>query len=91
VIERALIDCAGREIQPEHLSLPTKLPIVGSPIPVTPSVDELPMNIRAAERFLIDRALVLSNGNVAVAARMLGIPRMRIYRRIAGGRGAAAV
>ena len=91
VIERALIDCAGREIQPEHLSLPTKLPIVGSPIPVTPSVDELPMNIRAAERFLIDRALVLSNGNVAVAARMLGIPRMRIYRRIAGARGAAAV
>jgi DNA-binding NtrC family response regulator len=82
VIERALIECGGREIQPEHLSLPAQAPVADAGAAVPAGVNELPMNIQAAERFLIERALGLSNGNVAVAARMLGVPRMRIYRRI---------
>jgi DNA-binding NtrC family response regulator len=90
VIERALIECGGREIQPEHLSLPTQAPVADARAAIPTGVDELPMNFQAAERFLIERALGLSNGNVAVAARMLGIPRMRIYRRITGARDGSA-
>jgi DNA-binding NtrC family response regulator len=90
VIERALIECGGHEIQPEHLSLPAQTPVADPRAAVLAGVDELPMNIQAAELFLIERALGLSNGNVAVAARMLGVPRMRIYRRITGGRDGAA-
>jgi DNA-binding NtrC family response regulator len=43
---------------------------------------DLPLNLKLVERTLIDRALELCEGNVAKAARMLGVPRMRIYRRV---------
>jgi DNA-binding protein Fis len=39
------------------------------------------MNLDEAEHFLIRRALEHASGNVAEAARMLGVNRSRIYRR----------
>jgi DNA-binding NtrC family response regulator len=45
------------------------------------SVDEMPLNLKQAEDILIQRALSESGGNIAKAARLLGVHRTRIYRR----------
>jgi DNA-binding NtrC family response regulator len=91
VIERALIESGGEPIRPEHL----KLGSVGiGPAPVEPhrdgepaarglGVDELPLRLEAAEEILIRRALSETGGNVAEAARRLGVNRTRIYRKLA--------
>jgi DNA-binding NtrC family response regulator len=53
-------------------------------VPVTDGpADALPLRLDAAEDLLIRRALAETNGNVAEAARRLGINRTRIYRRMA--------
>jgi DNA-binding NtrC family response regulator len=70
VMERALILSGGKAIARDHLQL----------LPVK-ETDELPLNIGDAEQELIQRALEKSGGNVAEAARILGIHRSRIYRR----------
>jgi transcriptional regulator of acetoin/glycerol metabolism len=49
-------------------------------------VEDLPLNLEAAEQALIERALAACKGNVAQAARLLGVPRMRIYRRMGARR-----
>jgi DNA-binding NtrC family response regulator len=46
-----------------------------------PSSETIPLNLDAAEQVLIQRALNQSGGNVAEAARLLGVNRSRIYRR----------
>jgi DNA-binding NtrC family response regulator len=43
--------------------------------------EEIPLNLEQAEAALIRRALNETKGNVAQAARLLGINRTRIYRR----------
>jgi DNA-binding NtrC family response regulator len=85
IIERALIESGGAPIGPEHLGLTvTARRRRPAPAPVVPSqlARDLPLNLKLVERTLIDRALELCEGNVARAARMLGVPRMRIYRRV---------
>ncbi|MBV9656914.1 MAG: sigma-54-dependent Fis family transcriptional regulator [Verrucomicrobia bacterium] len=47
------------------------------------SAAALPLNFEAAENVLIQRALEQTGGNIAEAARMLGIHRTRIYRNLA--------
>lgn len=81
VIERALIESGGKEIDSEHLHL-SAVKVVSSPTRAV-SVDDLPLNMEEAERALIKRAMAQANGNVAKAARLLGINRMRIHRRLA--------
>jgi len=83
VMERALILSAGKPIKREHLQL------IGGSVSVAPaptrtsasSAAEIPLNLEAAEQALIQRALEQTNGNVAEAARLLGVNRSRIYRR----------
>jgi DNA-binding NtrC family response regulator len=86
VIERALIESGGDEIRATHLGLPSSRPQHPTTATQTPGghwgPSDLPLNLEAAERALIDRALSESGGNVAQAARLLGVPRMRIYRRL---------
>ena len=41
----------------------------------------VPLNLESAEHALIQRALEQTGGNVAEAARLLGVNRSRIYRR----------
>ena len=83
VIERALIESGGAEIRASHLGLASTPPPAAKASPRRlPVAGDLPLNLEAAERALIDRALSESGGNVAEAARMLGVPRMRIYRRL---------
>jgi DNA-binding NtrC family response regulator len=80
IIERALIECGGKAIQPQHVRLnpsAARLPTATSPLPPA----DIPLNLRAAEEELIRRAIAQCNGNIAEAARMLGVNRSRIYRR----------
>jgi len=46
-------------------------------------VDGLPWDLEAAELVLIKRALKKTQGNVSKAAELLGVHRMKIYRRLA--------
>jgi len=43
----------------------------------------LPLNLAEAEDLLIQRALQETGGNIADAARLLGVHRTRIYRKLA--------
>ena len=43
---------------------------------------DLPLSIDAAEEELIHRAMSQTNGNIAEAARLLGMNRTRIYRKL---------
>ncbi len=43
----------------------------------------LPINLSEAEDLLIQRALQETGGNIADAARLLGVHRTRIYRKLA--------
>ena len=81
-IERALIESGGQAIEPPHLHLSADVAAPAA-APQAFSTDELPLNLAQAERALIDRALAQTDGNVAKAARLLGINRMKIYRKLA--------
>ncbi len=86
IMERALIESGGSMILPEHLRLlhgscPT--PVPSNPGAKTELAASLPLNLAEAEEILIQRALKETNGNIADAARLLGVHRTRIYRKLA--------
>ncbi len=87
IIERALIESNGAPITPAHLALAQ--PQAHQPqraARTTPAQNlplNLPLNLEAAEELLIQRALSETAGNIAEAARLLGIHRTRIYRKLA--------
>jgi len=84
IIERTLIECGGLPIRPEHVRLQSSLSPakpISKPEPAPVTVDQLPFNLEAAEQELIQRAIRETNGNIAEAARLLGVNRSRIYRR----------
>lgn len=82
VVERAMIESGGHEITPRHLHLG----IAGAGAPPSPSdppdmpLDDIPLDLAAAEAVLIQRALDRTSGNVTQAARLLGIDRNKVYR-----------
>ncbi len=94
IVERSLIESGGDEVLPIHLHL-SDLGISASPVSfagkargeeIAPAESssvqsDLPLNLEKAEAILIQRALAESGGNVAKAARLLGINRTRIYRK----------
>ncbi len=85
IIERALIESGGETIEAAHLRL---APASETPSPAAArerksTVAALPLNLDAAEDELIQRALDETNGNIAEAARLLGVHRTRIYRKLA--------
>ena len=77
IIEEAIIESGGLEIQPKHLHFFHHT----APAEKEPSL-EIPLNLKQAEIFLIKRALEQTNGNVSEAAKLLGTNRMRIYRKL---------
>ena len=85
IIERALIESGGGSIQRRHIHLldavPNRQLSVPFAAPGIPNSDTIPLNLDAAEQMLIQRALNQARGNVAEAARLLGVNRSRIYRR----------
>ncbi|HEY3914656.1 MAG TPA: sigma-54 dependent transcriptional regulator [Verrucomicrobiae bacterium] len=83
VVERALIESGGKTIEARHVQLPRRHSVAAkSDAPA--AVEELPLSLADAEEALIQRALRQTNGNIAEAARMLGVNRARIYRKMGG-------
>ncbi|HAB18286.1 MAG TPA: sigma-54 dependent transcriptional regulator [Verrucomicrobiota bacterium] len=85
IIERALIESGGDAIRPEHLGLPVvrERPATATRATRQAAAESLPLNLAAAEDLLIQRALQETGGNIADAARLLGVHRTRIYRKLA--------
>jgi len=86
ICERALIESGGQTIQPEHLHLLNRSASVALPSSrkaKSEFVSSLPINLAEAEDLLIQRALQETDGNIADAARLLGVHRTRIYRKLA--------
>jgi DNA-binding NtrC family response regulator len=83
VIERALIESGGGPIRQRHIHLLEAVPRRQSSanVAVSSGAETIPLNLDAAEQLLIQRALNQAGGNVAEAARLLGVNRSRIYRR----------
>jgi DNA-binding NtrC family response regulator len=81
IIERALIECGGKPIQPQHVRLNPSAARLPAPASPPPPAAAIPLNLKAAEEELIRRAIAQCNGNIAEAARLLGVNRSRIYRR----------
>jgi len=83
LIERALIASGGEPIRREHfqvLGAASASPVRESRV-ASAVVADLSLNLEEAEHALIQRALEQTRGNVAEAARLLGVNRSRIYRR----------
>ncbi len=87
IIERALIESDGEMIEPRHLHLLQRAerdaPPSSAPLERGKIAAALPLNLAAAEDLLIQRALQQTEGNIADAARLLGVHRTRIYRKLA--------
>jgi DNA-binding NtrC family response regulator len=99
VIERALIESGGSKVQLQHIyvsKMDAPLPPAAAAVPSlsvaesSDMIEELPLNLEAAENLLIKRALAETGGNIAEAARRLGINRTRIYRKL-GGQGSLSL
>lgn len=73
-IDYALVLCPGGEIQPEHL--PAKITSAACPCP--PRDEGSPL----AERERILRAMRQTGGNRTAAARLLGISRVTLWKRL---------
>jgi DNA-binding NtrC family response regulator len=92
VVHRAMLSCDGNRITSEHLprSL-TAQPLPEIPKPanggarMAPAGEEI-VPLEELERRAIERALAHTNGSVSKAARLLGIGRATLYRRMASVR-----
>ena len=73
IIERALIESGGSEIQSKHLHFLTARILANSATVEDKSSLEIPLNLQQAEVFLIKRVLMQVNGNISETARLLGI------------------
>jgi len=85
IIEGALIESDGAEIQPKHLRF-VRTSAVPTATIATPNSEasalDLPLDLEQAEIFVIKRALAQTDGNISAAARLLGTNRTRIYRAL---------
>lgn len=79
VIERALIESGGREIECGHLRF---IDASSAEAPPPGGVD-IPDDLEEATLFLAKRALAQCAGNMSAAAEQLGIHRSRLYRILA--------
>ncbi|MDB5294629.1 MAG: two component response regulator protein, partial [Phycisphaerales bacterium] len=97
IIERCLIESGGDTVRLPHLRLSPRAGR-GPAQPAAPAATlsantsgtgadpaaDLPLNLEEAEALLIKRALAETGGNIAEAARRLGVNRTRIYRKMSG-------
>ena len=81
IVERALIESQGGDIEAQHVHLS---PAGGAPSSLEATVADLPFNFREAEIALFERALKHAKGNVSSAARLLGVERTKVYRKLEG-------
>ncbi|HBQ11042.1 MAG TPA: sigma-54-dependent Fis family transcriptional regulator, partial [Myxococcales bacterium] len=89
VVHRALLACESDEMKLAHLPPAIRdraLPSVPPPLSDRPRSrpPQLPLiPLRELEKRAIRRALDATEGNVSEAARLLGIGRATVYRRLA--------
>ena len=83
-VERALLVCDGEEIDPSALGIEIpRVPFrVGDGTLLEATFPQQGVDLREIERQLIEQALALTGGNVAEAARKLGIGREALRYRI---------
>lgn len=82
-ITRALVNCQGKEIRPEHLELETETvqttaKTVQATMKLSPS-SYAPLTIKELEKYALATALDYTHGNQKKAAQILGISRRTIY------------
>ena len=88
IVQTALVECDGVEIEPSHLRFP-RLPLpppaaeVDAPPAASPSLATL--NLAELEQIAIREAIRQTRGNMSKAARLLGINRPKLYRKVAQG------
>ena len=83
VMERALLESGGGEIRPEHLHFLRPLQKTEGPSEETDAPDDLTLpDFEHEELERITEALKQTEGNIAAAARLLGMDRSRIYRKL---------
>ena len=82
IVERAVIESDGLDVCPEHLHFfrPFRDRTSNQRPEADSLVSKLPLNLKEAEDFLIQRALDQTGGNIAATARLLGTNRPRIYK-----------
>jgi len=81
VVHRALLAARGDELQVEHL--PPHLKSTGETDDLVGFGSDTILPMREVERRAIKRALRHTNGSVEKAAKLLGMGRATLYRRLA--------
>ena len=84
VIERAVLICSGDTIEPQHLSLQRRslVPIESSPRGITIHIPPEGKSLEAIVHESIHATLGLTGGNLSAAARLLGISRPTLARKL---------
>lgn len=77
LLERALLLSAGEALTDEHFQLQPRL----TPENTHAGYEPIPLNLKQAERILMQRAMQAASGNISEAARLLGVHRTKLYRR----------
>ena len=78
ILERAIVICDEAWILPKHLALPGVMETISLGAEQT-----LEYALQAAEREIIDKTLRRVQGNKVQAARILGIHRSVLYKKLA--------
>jgi transcriptional regulator with PAS, ATPase and Fis domain len=76
-LERGVIMADGNEIKPTDFNLTT--------MPVKPSIENKDfdnLNLKNIEKVLIQKAIEKHDGNISKAAKVLGLTRAALYRRM---------
>ncbi len=87
VVHRAMLACTGEKIG--LADLPPNIRTSGLPslppesLPRTPANDTQVLPLEVVERRAIEHALAVANGSVGKAAKLLGLGRATLYRRLA--------
>jgi DNA-binding NtrC family response regulator len=83
VIERAMIVAKGGLIRLEDLPADLHVPVTGAAPDLAPAAPQAPdLSLEAAEREQIRRALEVAAGRRVAAARLLGLSRRTLYRKL---------
>ena len=80
IVERALIESKGGNIEPRHLHFLESTPAISSSGIATDLPMDLEKATQIAESRVLEMALAQTEGNLTEAAKLLGISRNRIYR-----------
>lgn len=91
IVDRALIESGGQEIEPYHLHLLSEKALITSDSREhgkSERGEALPLNLEQAQIVVVRRALAEAEGNVSKAATLLGINRTKIYRILSQDEGA---